>query len=83
MKITRCDNHPDREAVTTVAIRVLPLGHRPLFGYIGQPYRLFDLCEECSSSIPFESDEEDKHEEVEIEEAEVDIEKVEIDASET
>jgi hypothetical protein len=53
MKIVRCDNHPDREAVITLVVKTLPVGSRPiLFGFESATQRsLFDLCKECSDSI--------------------------------
>ena len=48
MKATRCDNHPEREAVITLAIRIMPPGSRPmLFGFEAPPRRYFDFCSEC------------------------------------
>lgn len=53
MKITRCDNHPDRIAVATFRIVKLPAGSRPmLIGYSAGGTTI-DLCEKCASRIPF------------------------------
>jgi hypothetical protein len=52
MKMTHCDNHPDRIAVATYRIIKLPLGARPfLIGYSASGY-MVDLCEECNKNIP-------------------------------
>lgn len=53
MRVIRCDQHPDREAVITISVRTLPLGSRPIvFGFETVTGRfIFDLCEECSDSI--------------------------------
>lgn len=51
MKIVRCDNHPERGAVVTLAIRILPVGSRPMFLTFEAPRRYFDLCDECCNSI--------------------------------
>lgn len=52
MKLTRCDNHSDREAITTLSIRILSAGSRPLFiGNLEVPRHYVDLCEECRDLI--------------------------------
>lgn len=60
MKITRCDRHPEREAVATIAVRVHAAGFRPIllhaaFG-TNQSTRYFDVCAECRSSIVFDGE---------------------------
>lgn len=58
MKLTRCDRHPDREAVATISIRIHSAGYRPIlpsFGTIPAP-RYFDMCSECRSSILFDGE---------------------------
>jgi hypothetical protein len=58
MKLTRCDRHPEREAVATLAIRVHAAGYRPLLPSFGpnQSTRYFDMCSECRSSILFDGE---------------------------
>lgn len=54
MKLTKCDNHPERDAVATFRIIKLPAGSRPLFiGYSMGEQKMIDLCEECTQTIPF------------------------------
>lgn len=51
MNTTQCDNHPDREAVTTIGFVVHDPGFRYRF-YAGTIlYKLIDLCEECNRII--------------------------------
>lgn len=52
MKLTKCDNHHDRDAVLTITIRKLPTGSRPmLIGYYDTPRTYHDLCQECAERI--------------------------------
>lgn len=55
MKIVRCDNHPEVEAVVTLSVAAHPVGFRPLFGSAmdGTKRRYIDLCAECRASILF------------------------------
>lgn len=52
MKLTRCDNHSDRDAVATFRIIEIAVGTRPVvIGYsTGAPY-LIDLCQECADKV--------------------------------
>ena len=59
MKFTRCDNHSDREAVITIAIRTLPVGARPLFVGLDMPRKYVDLCAECRDSTGFLKEDKD------------------------
>lgn len=53
MKMTKCDKHPDRDAVVTLYIYKFSPGFRPLFPIIHSASiaKPLDLCEECASSI--------------------------------
>lgn len=51
MKLVKCDYHPDRDAVTTLSIKILPLGQRPFFLGLEMPGKILDLCEECRDNI--------------------------------
>lgn len=51
MKIIRCDNHPDRETVATLSIKILKPGSRPMILGLETPGHLIDLCEECINTI--------------------------------
>lgn len=55
MKLVKCDNHPDRDAVVTLRIIKLPtIGFRPiLIGYAAGG-KFVDLCEECATHPSFE-----------------------------
>lgn len=50
---SECANHPDREAVTSIATRFLPLGRRPLIlNMIAEAGGKFhDLCAECVANL--------------------------------
>lgn len=51
MKVTHCDNHPDRGAVVTLVIRTFPPGSRFLLIGMETPRRYFDFCAECRDVI--------------------------------
>lgn len=51
MNLTRCDNHPDREATATFRVRELPAGSRPLLLGYEVTGNYFDLCEECAAAF--------------------------------
>jgi hypothetical protein len=51
MKLTKCDNHPDRDAVASFYIKKFSPGARPLFLGYGTADRIVDLCEECSRPL--------------------------------
>lgn len=53
MPTINCANHPEREAVMSIATRYLPLGRRPLIlNMIAEAGGLFyDLCEECVANL--------------------------------
>lgn len=51
MRITKCDNHHDRDAVITLIVRVLPVGVRPFLLGLEIPKKYRDLCEECRDNI--------------------------------
>lgn len=54
MKITRCDNHPDREAVATFHIIKYPtIGARPFITGYSVGGETVDLCDECVKQLPF------------------------------
>lgn len=55
MQSLRCENHPDREATTTLAVRVMPLGRRPILVNMGfdLPGKFYDLCNECYEGLTF------------------------------
>ena len=53
MKLTRCDNHHDRDAVATFRIVELPVGSRPLLVGYNVAGRTVDLCEECAGHVRF------------------------------
>lgn len=51
MKLVKCDNHPDRDAVTTLSVKILPIGYRPIFLGIEMTGKVIDVCEECRDRI--------------------------------
>lgn len=52
MKLTKCDKHPDRDAVATFRIIEFPVGTRPvLLGYTAGITHYIDLCEECADKV--------------------------------
>lgn len=52
MKLTRCDNHPDRNAAATFRVIELAPGARPiLLGYDIGAHMLIDLCKECADKV--------------------------------
>lgn len=52
MRLIKCDNHPDRDAVTTLSIKILPaVGQRPLILGLEMVGKVVDLCEECQDRI--------------------------------
>lgn len=56
MKITRCDNHPDRVAVATFRIIKFPVGTRPLLIGYSAGGKMVDLCEKCAHRMPFKEE---------------------------
>lgn len=52
MKLTRCDNHPERDAVKTFRVIPLPLGNRPLIYGTTLNGKTIDLCAECARHLP-------------------------------
>lgn len=51
MKLTKCDNHPDRDAKTTFYVKNLTPGARPILMRYHVGDKFIDLCEECASPI--------------------------------
>lgn len=55
MKLTLCDNHPDRAAIVTFYVAAYLPGYRPIMFGMGTATkrRFFDLCAECRDAFPF------------------------------
>ena len=52
MQLTKCDHHPDRDAVATFRVIEMAAGARPIFiGYATGHQFLLDLCEECAARV--------------------------------
>lgn len=51
MRLIKCDNHPDRDAIKTLSVKLLPKGSKPIFMGVEMPGIVLDLCEECVDDI--------------------------------
>lgn len=51
MNLTKCDNHPDRDAVVTFRIiKLATVGLKPLWLSANMGHTV-DLCEECENNL--------------------------------
>lgn len=51
MKLTKCDRHPERDAVATFKIHEMPVGSRPFIFVYDYYTRVIDLCQDCAELV--------------------------------
>lgn len=51
MKLTKCDRHPDRDAVATFKIIEMPAGSRPFLAGLETFSHVIDLCQDCAELV--------------------------------